>query len=100
MNELKSYKWAYRRRTWSFSLSCIAVVLLGGVFLAKHRDWGIEINDISVLVVGVVAALIYLLKRFIWRCPACGHSFEMGGYGQAMKSSSQDSCPSCSVSFR
>lgn len=91
MNEFKSYKWAYRRRTWSFSLSCIAVVILSGVFLAKHRDWRVEINDISVLVVGVVAASIYLLKRFIWRCPACGHSIETGNYGKGMKNSSRDS---------
>lgn len=77
MSEPKSYKWAYRRRTWSFSLSCIAIVLLSGVSLATYRDLGIQLNDISVLVVGVVAALIYLLKRLIWRCPACGYSFEM-----------------------
>ncbi len=100
MSEPKSYKWAYRRRTWSFSLSSIVVVLLGGVFLATHRSMGIQINDIEVLVVGVVAVLIYLLKRSIWCCPACGHSFEIGGYGPAMKSSSLDNCPSCKVSFR
>lgn len=81
MNEFKSYKWAYRRRTGSFSLSCIVVVLLRRVFLENHRSMGIQINDIKILVVGVVAVLIYLLKRFIWCYPACGHGFEMGGYG-------------------
>ncbi|MDT4874680.1 hypothetical protein FQZ97_1099950 [compost metagenome] len=101
MSEQKSYKWAYRRRTWSFSLSCIAVVLLGGVFTANHRNWGVQINDAPLLVVGVGAVLIYLLKRLIWRCPACGHSFEMGTTSyQGAKSSRKDNCPSCKVSFR
>lgn len=100
MSEPKSYKWAYRFRTWSFSLSCIAVVILGGLFLAKHRDWGIQVNDTPVLVVGVGTALIYLLKRVIWRCPACGYGFEMGGYGQRMRSSSLDNCPGCGASFK
>ncbi|WP_036994308.1 hypothetical protein [Metapseudomonas furukawaii] len=93
MSEAKFYKWEYRRRTWSFSLSSIAVVLMTGAFLATHRSMGTNINDIEVLVVGGVAFLIYLFKRVIWLCPACGHGFEMGDYDQAIRCSILDSCP-------
>ncbi|MFO3796686.1 MAG: hypothetical protein ACK8QZ_05285 [Anaerolineales bacterium] len=101
MEERKSYKFEYRVRTWAFSLSCIAVVLLGGFIAANNRAWGWNIENISAYLLTVGAIIIYLLKINVWCCPSCGHSFEMGTTRyNSMKSSSIDYCPKCHASFK
>lgn len=99
MDERKTYKWPYRFRTWGFSLCCVFVVLLGGYIAANNRAWGWNIENISAFLVVIGAVVIFALKKLIWRCPSCGHSFEMGGTHSRIKSSNLDSCPKCHASF-
>lgn len=101
MENIKSYKWPYRIRTWSFSLSSVLIVLIGGYVAANSRAWGWNIEKIDIYFgVAIGAIAIYTLKNLIWRCPACGYHFEMGrSSGLRIRTSNLDRCPKCQASF-
>jgi|SRR5690606_25761991 len=100
MENIKSYKWPYRIRTWSFSLSSVLIVLIGGYVAANSRAWGWNVENLDILLVIIGAITIYILKRLIWRCPACGYHFEMGtAHYSEIKTSNLDHCPKCPASF-
>lgn len=102
MEENKSYKKEYTLRRLAFSLSCIGIVLIAGFILVNSRSWGWNLSKTDIYILAIVSAIIiYFLKVKIWKCPACGHSFSMGTTSPTgIKSSSLDSCPKCSTSFK
>lgn len=100
MENIKPYKWPYRIRKWSFSLSSVLIVLIGGYVAANRRAWGWNVENFGILLVIVGATTIYTLKRLIWRCPACDYHFEMGtAHYSGIRTSNLDRCPKCQASF-
>ena len=99
MQESKSFADEYRRSRFAFSFASLVVVLLTIFFILNCKSWGWEPSIFPIIIADVV--IIYLLKVKLWKCPACGFSFEMGTKDPgSMKSSSLDSCPKCSASFK
>ena len=89
----------FRRRAFSLLSALVAIGSFGALAFMTFDDAVFGKAEWLVLVLAI--GLLFLLKRHLWRCPACDSVLEMGGiHVQDLKRSHQMRCKRCGASLQ